>query len=110
MGSRYIVAIVRSEVLTTLEQRLQHAGVRGLSVTKVKGIGEYANFFARDQFSEHAKIEIFTDESKVEAIHGRIQGRGDRQSHHRCCTYRRSGRWNRDGLAGGKILSHPYPV
>jgi nitrogen regulatory protein P-II 1 len=68
MGSRYIVAIVRSEVLTTLEQRLQHAGVRGLSVTKVKGIGEYANFFARDQFSEHAKIEIFTDESKVEAI------------------------------------------
>ena len=68
MGSRYIVAIVRSEVLTTLEQRLLHAGVRGLSVTKVKGIGEYTNSFARDQFSEHAKIEIFTDESKVEAI------------------------------------------
>src|SRR2546422_10941028 len=68
MGSRYIVAIVRSDVLETLEERLQHAGVRGLSVTKVKGIGEYANFFARDQFSEHAKVEIFTDESKVEAI------------------------------------------
>ena len=68
MGSRYIVAIVRSEVLTTMEERLQHAGVRGLSVTKVKGIGEYANFFARDQFSEHAKMEIFTEESKVEAI------------------------------------------
>ena len=68
MGSKYIVAIVRSDVLEALEERLQHAGVRGLSVTKVKGIGEYANFFTRDRFSEHAKIEIFVDESRVEAI------------------------------------------
>ncbi len=68
MDLRCVVAVVRSNVLEALEQKLINIGVRGLTVTRVKGLGEYAEFHSRDWLSEHDKIEIFTEESKVEAI------------------------------------------
>src|SRR5713101_525918 len=68
MGMRYIVAIIRSDVLKALEGKLASIGVRGLTMTKVKGFGEYADAFSSDWLTVHTKIEIFTDESKAEAI------------------------------------------
>ena len=65
---KYVVAVVRSNILEALEQKLIDVGVRGLTVTRVKGLGEYAEFHARDWLSEHEKVEIFTEQSKVEAI------------------------------------------
>ena len=38
------VAIIRSLALEDAEKRLQRIGVRGITVTKVKGYGEHANF------------------------------------------------------------------
>ncbi|WP_455153198.1 P-II family nitrogen regulator [Cupriavidus basilensis] len=40
----------------------------GLTATKVKGYGEYKNFFSSDLTSVHTKIEIFAEETNVEAI------------------------------------------
>lgn len=54
-----ITAIIRVSRLETVEKRLQELRVPGISVTKVKGYGEYANFFSRDWMTEHARIEIF---------------------------------------------------
>lgn len=68
MSLRYVVAIVRSDILEALERRLASSGVHGLTVTKVKGIGEHANFFSRDWLTDHAKVEIFTEEARVEVI------------------------------------------
>ena len=68
MGLRYIVAIIRSDVLKVLERTLASIGVRGFTVTKVKGFGEYADTFSSDWFTVHTKIEIFAEESKAEAI------------------------------------------
>ena len=42
--------------------------MRGISVSRVKGYGEYANFYARDWLTSHARIEIFTAAEHAEQI------------------------------------------
>jgi nitrogen regulatory protein P-II 1 len=42
--------------------------VRGITVTKVKGFGEYANFFEHDWEVGHARIEIFLRQERVTEI------------------------------------------
>lgn len=68
MEFRKIVAIIRKGHLETVEKRLEAMGIKGLTVTQVKGFGEYANFFTRDWMCTHARIEIFTARQNVDAI------------------------------------------
>jgi len=68
MGQKKIAAIVRTDVLERVEGRLRDLGVPGMTVTRVKGFGEYANFFAQTWMSAHARIEIFTDADQVQLI------------------------------------------
>ena len=63
-----IIAIIRGDRLEHVELSLQELGVRGLSVSKGKGYGEYPNFFARDWMVENVRLEIFTTRDKVDAI------------------------------------------
>jgi len=37
-------------------------------VTKVKGYGEYANFYSKDWMVNNVRIEIFIDEARADAI------------------------------------------
>ena len=68
MKFRKVTAIIQSSVLEKVERALQESGVRGISVTKVKGYGEYANFYTQDMMVSHARIEIFTPAEKAERI------------------------------------------
>jgi nitrogen regulatory protein P-II 1 len=70
MKFRKVTAIVQPGVLEKVEKSLQDIGVRGISVTKVKGYGEYANFYSRDWMISvsHVTIEISTEKAKVKAI------------------------------------------
>lgn len=70
MEFRKVTAIIQPAVLEKVERKLQEIGIRGISVTKVKGYGEYANFFSRDWMGSvtHARIEIFTEKAKAESI------------------------------------------
>ncbi|ABE45406.1 P-II family nitrogen regulator [Polaromonas sp. JS666] len=68
MNFKYVVAIVPPDAVKSLEARLIRMGVGGITLTKVKGFGEYKNFFTRDLLSEHTKIEIFTEASKLEPL------------------------------------------
>lgn len=68
MKLKKVTAIVRNEMLERVEQRLRDAGVEGISVTRVKGFGEYANFFSRDWLSEHARIEIYTEATEASRL------------------------------------------
>jgi nitrogen regulatory protein P-II 1 len=68
MELRKIVAIIRNESLDKIEGKLVDMRVRGISVTKVKGYGEYANFFNPNWMVTHSRIEIFTDDSRVDDI------------------------------------------
>ncbi|TBR72409.1 MAG: P-II family nitrogen regulator [Burkholderiaceae bacterium] len=84
MNFKYVVAIVRSDAVESLETKLASIHVGGITLTKVKGFGEYKNFFTSDWLSEHTKMEIFTEEAKVEllldallkAAHSDIAGAG----------------------------------
>lgn len=68
MGFKYVVAIIRGSVLEALEARLASLGVRGLTVSKVRGQGEYMDVLAKDHLVGHMKIEIFVGESNAEAV------------------------------------------
>lgn len=68
MELRKVIAIIRCEDLEKAEAALQHAGVPGISVTYVKGFGEYANFFKSPPLVKHVRIEIFTEEASVQNI------------------------------------------
>ncbi len=68
MQLKKIVAIIRNQFLEEVEGRLVEMRVKGLSVTKVKGYGEYANFFNPDWLVTHSRIEIYTEEARVEEI------------------------------------------
>jgi nitrogen regulatory protein P-II 1 len=68
MGLRKIVAIIRNESLEKVESRLVDLRVKGISVSKVKGFGEYANFFKPDWMVTHSRLEIFTDEARADQI------------------------------------------
>jgi nitrogen regulatory protein P-II 1 len=65
---RKITAIVRRERLPEIERRLVVAGVSGITVTAVKGFGEYANYFRGDYLVPHVRIEIFTTADRVDDL------------------------------------------
>jgi len=71
---RKVTAIVRSAVLEAVEERLIAAGVKGITVTRVKGFGEYADFYSREWLSEHMRIEIFTHRDRVDTVREAIMG------------------------------------
>lgn len=68
MKFRKVTAIIQMMVLERVEQALREAGVKGVSVTKVKGYGEYSNFYAQDRMVGHARIEIFTSAEEAGQI------------------------------------------
>lgn len=68
MGLKYVIAIIRPEVLDALEVVLSGLQVRGLTVSKVEGYGEYVDYLAKSRLTEHVKVEIFVEDTKAEAV------------------------------------------
>lgn len=68
MSYKYVVAIVRPDSVAPLEKKLTQLGVAGITLSRVKGFGEYKNFFSNDWLTEHTKLEIFVEESHVAAL------------------------------------------
>ena len=60
MEFRKVTAIIRRERLPDVETRLIELGIAGITVTAVKGFGEYANYFRGDFLVAHVRLEIFT--------------------------------------------------
>jgi nitrogen regulatory protein P-II 1 len=63
-----IIAIIRREKLEQVEEKLQNIGVERINVSKVKGYGEYHDFFSRNWMVEEVRVEIFTKKDEVETI------------------------------------------
>ncbi len=68
MDLSVVIAIIRREALEAVEKALREFDVKSISVSKVKGYGEYHNFFARDWMVESVRVEIFTRKDKVDTI------------------------------------------
>lgn len=69
---RRITAVVRLERLESVEQALQRIGAPGVTVSYVKGFGEYANFFASPPVVREARLEVVIEPEQVETIVGAI--------------------------------------
>lgn len=82
MSTRKVEAIVRFSALESVEDALKEAGVSGLTVSPVRGFGEYRNFFRDDWTHRFARIEIFTTRAEeiadliVETAHTGVAGDG----------------------------------
>ena len=70
MESRFslVIANFRSERLEEVEMALEQLGVERINVAKVKGFGEYHNYFARNWLDSEVRLEIFTKTHKVESV------------------------------------------
>lgn len=65
---RKVTAIVRCGVVEAVEKRLKAMHVPGISVMKVKGYGEYADFFRSDWLCNHARLEVFCSQLRADEI------------------------------------------
>ena len=68
MELKTISAIIRSGLLEDVEEKLKKIGVKGLTVTRVKGYGEDKAIWAHDLLGEHARVEIFAEKTKADGI------------------------------------------
>lgn len=68
MEFRKVTAIVRPDKLEAVESALQALGVPGLSVSKVKGYGEYANFYTPDWTCTHVRVEVFIGQHRADGV------------------------------------------
>ena len=64
---KMIIAIVRSTDLKKVEAALLLAGAQGLTVTKVKGIGEEKAFLEQNLVA-HVKFEVIVPEQNIKRI------------------------------------------
>jgi nitrogen regulatory protein P-II 1 len=70
--------------LGKVQKQLQKIGVKGVTVTQVRGYGEHKDFLREDWLHTHARIEIFAAKTKadliaaviVEAAHTGMPGNG----------------------------------
>lgn len=68
MDFKYVIAIIRENALDALQRQLTVLQVRGLTMSKVKGVGEQRDFFSASQLTEHLQIQIFVEASKADAV------------------------------------------
>jgi nitrogen regulatory protein P-II 1 len=68
MELRKVNAIIRSRLLEDVEERLKKIGIKGLTVTRVKGYGEAKSIWSQDWLGAHARIEIYTEKTKADKI------------------------------------------
>ena len=67
-----ITAIIRPGALETIEQELQSLGVPGMSASRVRGYGDYADYYKDDWMVSHVKVEIFVAEEQAEHLAEKI--------------------------------------
>lgn len=68
MKFRKVTAIIRPERLEAVEECLKKLNAPGVSVTRVKGFGEYANFYEADWLCENVRVEVFVGAGQADEI------------------------------------------
>ncbi len=63
-----VVAIIPTNQREVVEKKLQTLNVAGITVTRAKGYGEYTNTFARDWLSDQARVEVYAESARADAI------------------------------------------
>ena len=68
MDINLIIAICRRDRLEQVEQKLRKIGVERVDVSKVRGYGEYHDYFQPDWMVDEVRFDIFTKREEVDAI------------------------------------------
>jgi len=63
-----VTAFIRNDAIEKVTLRLKELGVPGISVSCVKGYGEYKDFYCRDLMTNHARIEILVSAQRADEI------------------------------------------
>ena len=63
-----VVAIMNVTDYSVLHEPIQRLDVPGVTVSMVKGFGDYVNNFDPFGFSDNMKLEIYTTEEQAESI------------------------------------------
>jgi nitrogen regulatory protein P-II 1 len=63
---KMITTIVRTTSLQHVVQQLEKIGIRGLTISEIKGIGEEVRL--NNPYSIHDKIEIFVPDEKIDEV------------------------------------------
>ena len=67
-GFSLIIANFRRDKLDEVEKKLERMGVERINVSKVRGFGEYHNYFAYNWLENEVRVEIFTKNHEVDSI------------------------------------------
>jgi len=68
MEYKKVNAIINPLMLEKVDTALRDKKIPGMTITPVKGYGEYHNFYQADMMCKHASIEIFCPASEAEGI------------------------------------------
>lgn len=70
MEYRKITAIIREESLAAVEEALkhEHIGAFEVAMTRIKGYGDYKNFYSPEWISEQARVEVFVPKAQAAAV------------------------------------------
>jgi nitrogen regulatory protein P-II 1 len=68
MEFRKIIAIMHVNSLEAVEAALKHAGVVEVAITRVKGYGDYKNFYSPEWVSEQARVEVFVPREQAASV------------------------------------------
>jgi nitrogen regulatory protein P-II 1 len=68
MEHRKVTAIVHVNSLEAVEAALKHAGAVEVAITRVKGYGDYKNFYSAAWVSEQARVEAFVSREQAASV------------------------------------------
>ena len=68
MEIRLVTAIFPRDRLEAVEERLRRIGVERVDVSRVRGYGEYRNFYSRDWMVDEIRLDLFTRANEVPSI------------------------------------------
>lgn len=72
-----VVAIMNITDYNVLHEPIQRLDVTGVTVSMVKGFGDYVNNFSPFGFSDNMKVEIYTTEEQAETIAAELSSLAD---------------------------------
>lgn len=72
-----VVAIMNVTDYSMLHEPIQRLDVPGVTVSMVKGFGDYVNNFSPFGFSDNMKVEIYTTEEHAETIAAELSSLAD---------------------------------
>jgi len=68
MEYRKIIAIISADSLAAVEDALKREATIQVAITRIKGYGDYKNFYDPDWVSTRARVEVFAAQADIPGI------------------------------------------